>query len=132
MALASPSSTVPRSPAPQRHLVAVWNPSYSSGDVMDAHLEILLRSASEAHASNDPSEAYVWWGKLHSRNREETALANEHDILEIEAELAGDGGADREVHLYLTDHHSLYVGHVDEITREDVTETEGSSRYFAE
>jgi hypothetical protein len=32
--------------------------------------------------------------------------------------------SDREIHLYLTDYRSLYVGHIDEITREPVTTTD--------
>jgi hypothetical protein len=32
---------------PPRHLVAVWNPSYTD-DAMDAHLRVLLRWAEEA------------------------------------------------------------------------------------
>lgn len=120
--------------APQRHLVTLWNPSYTSDDVMDAHLRILLDAAAEARGGDSgPGESYVWWGKLRSANREEDSLAHEREIEEIEAELAGEDGADREVQLYLTDYRSLYVGHVDEITREDVTRTEPDRvpRYYA-
>lgn len=118
---------MPDSPAApnQRHLVTLWNPSYTSDDVMDVHLRILLDAAAETRASRgDPAECYVWWGKLRSANREEETVAHEHEIMGIEAELAAEGGEHREVHLYLTDYRSLYVAHVDEITREDVTATE--------
>lgn len=121
-------------PARQRHLVTVWNPSYTDDDVMDAHLRILLDAAARHADGVAEDEPWVWWGKLRSANREQDALANERDILDIEAELAGDGGLDREVHLYVTDYRSLYVGHVVEITREDVTVTEPDRvpRYYAE
>jgi len=96
---------------------------------MDAHLRILLRAAAE-----NRDDAYVWWGKLRSANRAQDALANERDILEIEAELAGEEGGDHEVHLYLTDYRSLYVGHVDEIVRENVIESDPDRvpDYYAE
>ena len=38
----------------------------------------------------------------------------------MDAELAPEDGAEREVHLYLTDYRSLYVGHVGEITSADI------------
>jgi len=48
------SAIVPNS---QRHLVAVWNPAYTTTNAMDAHLRILLRAAAE-----NRDDAYVWWG----------------------------------------------------------------------
>lgn len=36
----------------QRHLVSVWNPSYTSIDAMEAHLAILLRFAEERRRGN--------------------------------------------------------------------------------
>lgn len=109
----------------QRHLVSVWNPSYTSVDAMEAHLAILLHFAEERQRGNAAADdLYVWWGKLRSKNRAQDALANEQDLLAIETELAADTDGDRECHLYLTDYRSLYVAHIDEITREDVRSTD--------
>jgi hypothetical protein len=44
------------------------------------------------------------------------------EILAMDATLEGD----RELHLYLTDYRSLYVGHVCEITTDDVRADDGS------
>jgi hypothetical protein len=46
------------------------------------------------------------------------------EILAMDADLNADG--ERELHLYLTDYRSLYVGHVYEITEDDVRRDENS------
>jgi hypothetical protein len=111
----------------QRHLVGVWNPSYAD-DVMDAHLTLLLarmRSLREASSDDrsreDPDQAVsVWWGKVRSPNRLQP-LPHLDEILALD-DAARD--AAQEVHLYLTDYRSLYVGHVVEITTDDVMESD--------
>lgn len=122
-----------------RHLVGVWNPAYAA-DAMEATLQLFLsfaaghrhrvgRSAAgapspgagadaDAEAASE-DEVYVWWGKVKSSNRQ-APLPHRADILAIEADLAGEDGATREVHLYLTDYRSLYVGHIAEITADAV------------
>ena len=99
-----------------RHLVDVWNPSYAA-EAMRAHLAVLLEAARRWHDAQTDEEPYVWWGKVRSPNREQE-LKHLPEIMEIAAELEADES--RECHLYLTDYRSLYVGHVDEIRREDV------------
>lgn len=57
-------------PSPQ-HLVTVWNPSYAD-DAMDAHLRVLLHWAEHARARDGGGEeAYVWWAKVRSPNRQQ-------------------------------------------------------------
>nr|AYC79989.1 hypothetical protein [uncultured bacterium] len=41
------------------------------------------------------------------------------EILAMDKWLSGDAGGDRELHLYLTDYRSLYVGHIGEIANGD-------------
>lgn len=112
----------------QRHLVLLWNPSdrYTTGDAMDDHLAILLREADRRSRGERPNdEAYVWWGKVRSKNRRESeGLVHDSYIREIKEELDGEGGLDREVHAYLTDYRSLYAGQVVEIVYEDMREEE--------
>ena len=108
----------------ERHLLGVWNPSYAS-DAMDAHLRVLLNNIAGMRAGKLKEEdIHVWWGKVRSKNRLE-GLPHLDEILAIDAELADQGESGRELHLYLTDYRSLYVGHVHEITAEDVTADEG-------
>ena len=108
---------------PQRHLVSVWNPAYA-GDAMEATLEMLL-GAVRAYRSGSIAEedVYVWWGKVRSPNRLQQ-LEHLPEILSLDEELRGESGPDREVHLYLTDYRSLYVGHVAEVTADDVRDDE--------
>lgn len=108
----------------QRHLVDVWNPSYAS-NAMEAHLAILLAGAKRFDAGEiaDDADIYVWWGKVRSANRQQP-LGKLDKILAIGAELADD--PDREGHLYLTDYRALYVGHIAEITRDDVRRSDSS------
>src|SRR5687768_3068064 len=106
----------------QRHLVAVWNPSYEA-DAMEQHLSVLLAAAARHRAGEcDEDEVFVWWGKIRSANRQQP-IPHLDDILSIDAELGSDDAtvaADREVHLYLTDFRSLYVAHVGGITADDM------------
>jgi hypothetical protein len=95
---------------------------------MDAHLTLLLarmRSLREASSDDrsreDPDQAVsVWWGKVRSPNRLQP-LPHLDEILALD-DAARD--AAQEVHLYLTDYRSLYVGHVVEITTDDVMESD--------
>lgn len=111
----------------QRHLVAVWNPSYEA-DAMEQHLAVLLENAARHRAGEcDEEDVYVWWGKIRSANRQQP-IPHLADVLSIDAELGSDDAtvaADREVHLYLTDYRSLYVAHVGGITADDVSDEEG-------
>ena len=111
-----------------RHLVAVWNPSYAD-DIMDAHLEVLLRWAEKsANGETEQDDVYVWWGKLRSANRQQP-------LPHIKAVLALDAQVQQgvETHLYLTDYRSLYVGHVGEVTSDSVlTDAEGEEAHAPE
>ncbi|HEU4565312.1 MAG TPA: hypothetical protein VFS05_11705 [Gemmatimonadaceae bacterium] len=108
-------------PAPQRHLLGVWNPSYEAR-AMEATLQMLLAAAREHRAGVIPEdEVYVWWGKIRSPHRH-SPLPHLPEILATENELSSEEGLQREVHLYLTDYQSLFVGHVAEITTDDVRE----------
>ena len=102
------------SPRP-RHLVTVWNPSYAES-AMDAHLAVLLRWAEARGAGTaEADDVYVWWAKLASPNRQ-GPLPHGAAVLELEKQIE----AAVETHLYLTDYRSLYVGHLDEVTADDV------------
>src|SRR5687767_13295819 len=107
----------------ERHLLGVWNPSYAD-DAMDAHLRVLLNNIASMRAGKVKEEdVYVWWGKVKSKNRLDP-LPHLNQILAIDADLEDRGDSGREIHLYLTDYRSLYVGHVYEITADDVTADE--------
>lgn len=103
-------------PKPPRHLVGVWNPSYGA-DVMESHIMLLRERAQRFREGREEEEnVYVWWGRIRSSRRQE-ALPHIADVLALEEELGeGDGDAEREMQLYLTDYRSLYVAHVGEIT----------------
>lgn len=105
------------SPDRPRHLLTVWNPSYSDS-AMDAHLEVLLGWA-QAHerAEADAEDVYVWWAKLRSVNRYQP-LPHLEEILSIRNQV--DAGI--ETHLYLTDYRSLYVAELTDLTDENVPE----------
>jgi hypothetical protein len=91
---------------------------------MDAHLRLLLANTSAFRDGKAPDEeVYVWWGKVRSPYRMER-LPQLPEILAMDDDLDPDG--ERELHLYLTDYRSLYVGHVYEITEDDVRRDEGS------
>ena len=107
----------------ERHLLGVWNPSYAV-DAMDAHLRVLLDNIAGFRAGTVKEEdVHVWWGKVKSKNRLDD-LPHLAEILALDKELNDGGDSDREMHLYLTDYRTLYVGHVYEITAENVTEDE--------
>jgi len=105
---------------PSRHLLTVWNPSYTD-DALDAHLSILLhwdRERNEGRSSDD--DVYVWWAKIRSKNRD-GRLPHHAEVLSLDEQIR----AGRETHLYLTDYRSLYVAEVGEITDDDVRVDEG-------
>ena len=104
-----------------RHLLAVWNPSYVA-DAMDEHRAMLLRLMTAQGDRKLPAEeVYVWWGRIRSGHRM-TRLPHLDQVLAL-----GEGleAPDAELHLYLTDYRSLYVGEVLEITDEDVRDESG-------
>lgn len=105
------------------HLVTVWNPSYAH-NAMDEHLRVLRDWArrfdeSAERATNDDDALHVWWGKVKSPNRQQP-LAHREDILETGRQARG--GA--EVHLYLTDYRSLYVGEIIDVAEGGLDERE--------
>jgi hypothetical protein len=107
----------------ERHLLGVWNPAYAV-DAMDAHLRVLLDNIAGFRAGKLKEEdVHVWWGKVKSKNRLDE-LPQLPEILALDKELNDAGDSDREMHLYLTDYRTLYVGHVYEITAENVTKDE--------
>jgi hypothetical protein len=108
----SPRTPLLPMPAP-RHLLTVWNPSYSES-AMDAHLEVLLGWAARHEAGEvQADDVYVWWAKLKSENRQQP-LPHTAEVLALQEQI----DAGHETHLYLTDYRSLYMGHVAEITAE--------------
>ena len=89
-----------------------------------AVLRVLLDNMAGFRARKVKEEdVHVWWGKVRSKNRLEQ-LPHLPEILAMDAELADQGESGRELHLYLTDYRSLYVGHVYEITADNVTADE--------
>lgn len=101
---------------PALHLVAVWNPSYAA-DALDAHARLLLDHVQRA--GNDLDDAYVWWGRVRSPNRQQR-LEHLPQILALNK-----GLADRdELQLYLTDYRSLYVAEVLAIEADDKKTTD--------
>lgn len=111
---------------PPSHLLTVWNPSYAE-DALDAHLRILLRWAERSRDVADltgADDVYVWWGKIKSPNRDEP-LPHAAEITAIDAQ----PHEDIETHLYLTDYRSLYVGHLGEVTTDDILSEEGEAEH---
>jgi hypothetical protein len=99
----------------ERHLLGVWNPAYAT-DAMNAHVRVLLDNIAGYRAGKVKEEdVHVWWGKVRSKNRLDQ-LPHLAEVLALDVE----GESGRELHLYLTDYRSLYVGHVHEITAENV------------
>jgi hypothetical protein len=96
---------------------------------MDAHLGILLRWAERGReGAIDKHDVYVWWAKLRSKNRT-GPLPHSDEVLAISEQVQ----QGVETHLYLTDYRSLYVGHIAEITGDDVPgETEGERGHMPE
>jgi hypothetical protein len=112
-------------PSSTHHLLTLWNPSYT-GDALDAHLTVLLKWAEEhAHGRADPEDAYVWWGKIRSKNRD-GRLPHHAEVLALDEQVQ----AGAETHLYLTDYRSLYVAHVGEITDDDVRTDAGELEHM--
>ena len=110
---------------PARHLVSVWNPSYAA-DAMESTVALLLdlvRRSPEDETADDDEEVYVWWGKVRSSNRQQP-MSHLSEILAMDEQLSAEEHTGGETHLYLTDYRSLYVGHVDAITEDDVTKEE--------
>lgn len=98
-----------------RHLISLWNPTYSNV-AMDVHLRVLLRWAELSEEGDaSPEDVYVWWARLRSPERK-GPHPYQREILELDQQIRSGG----ETHLYLTDYRSLYVGHVAEITIDDV------------
>ena len=113
----------------QRHLVAAWNPSFRP-DTVESHLDRLLE-AIERYRRGECGEddVYVWWAKVRSPNRHHS-LPHVTEILDIDVECDRERQPDREVHLYVTDYDSLYVGNLGEITTEDVRELPDERRHI--
>jgi len=86
------------------HFLAVWNPLYAV-DAMEQHLGVLQRLSEDYAAGRIGDDAlYVWWGKVRSGNRQQP-LPHLDTIRRL-----AEASFDDEVHLYLTDYRSLYVG----------------------
>jgi hypothetical protein len=109
------------------HLLTVWNPAYAD-DALDAHLRVLLRWAERSRDPQDdasPDDVYVWWAKIKSPNRDQP-LPHAADVVALQKQI----DAGEETHLYLTDYRSLYVGHLGEVTAEDVlADTPGEAEH---
>ena len=108
-----------------RHLLTVWNPSYSN-DVLDTHLSVLLKWAAEHDAGRaDEEDVYVWWAKIRSKNRD-GQLPHHAAVLALDEQTK----QGTETHLYLTDYRSLYVAEIGEITDDDVREMDGELEHM--
>ena len=96
------------------HLVALWNPSYAT-DALDAHAQLLLEHVRRAEADQASwDDAYVWWGRVRSPNRQQP-LEHLPQILAL-----NEGLEERaELQLYLTDYRSLYVAEVRAVEADD-------------
>ena len=111
-----------------KHLVSVWNPSYAA-DAMSDTVALLQSLARDYRGKRTEEEdVHVWWGKVKSSNRQQP-LIHLDDILALDDDLSPEEGATREMHLYLTDYRSLYVGHVAGITVDDVSTDEDEQRH---
>ena len=102
------------------HLVAVWNPSYER-DALALHLDVLLsrmKAARAAGRDDEDDDAFVWWGKVRSRNRQ-SPLPHAADLLALDGEIAASLEQGIEHHLYLTDYRSLFVAHLAEVRAGD-------------
>lgn len=114
--------------APAKHLVGVWNPSYAA-DAMDATVACLLARMRDLRQGRiDDEDVYIWWGKVKSSNRQ-APLPHLAEIVAMDEELSDEDGPKREVQLYLTDYRSLYVGHIAEITQDDVANEDDETRH---
>ena len=107
------------------HLLSVWNPSYS-GDILDAHLSVLLKWARKyADGQAQRDDVYIWWAKIRSKNRV-GPLPHHSQVLALDEQVSGG----TETHLYLTDYSSLYVAQIGEITDDDVRAEVGESEHM--
>ena len=103
-----------------RHLLTLWNPSYTD-DALDAHLSVLLDWDRKRRAGlAEREDAYVWWAKIRSRNRD-GQLPHHDSVLALDEQI----NSGSETHLYLTDYRSLYVAEIGEVTDDDVRTDEG-------
>ena len=111
-----------------RHLVAVWNPSYARS-AMDEHLQVLLDWARRFDREEvEDDQLYVWWGKVRSSNRQRP----QQNVPDIKA-AAEQSRAGVEVHLYLTDYRSLYVGEIIDVANELAAEERAHApSYYAD
>jgi hypothetical protein len=85
---------------------------------MDEHLRVLrnwARSFDDQSAADE--ELYVWWGKVKSPNRQQPMP--HADDARAAGRAARDGA---EVHLYLTDYRSLYVGELLDVIDGDLND----------
>ena len=110
------------------HFVSVWNPQYAL-DAMDVHLGVLLSAIKEdrrqpGEAERNDSGVYVWWGKLRSADGQHP-LPHAEALARAASVVRRAVAESHEVHLYLTDYRSLYVGDVRELTLEDVRDQDG-------
>ena len=114
---------------PARHLVSVWNPTYAA-DAMESTVAMLLDLV-RLHRKDeiDEEDVYVWWGKVKSSNRQQP-MPHLQEILAMDAELSSGDSVDQEMHLYLTDYRSLYVGHVARITGDDLVGEGGEEQHL--
>ena len=118
----------------RRHALLVWDPARQP-DAMEETLRLLLALARSAESLDEgEDDVYVWWGKIRSPNRQQP-LPHLDDVLALDADVGGAAAGDaadamlddeREVHLYLTDYRSLYVGHVAEVTADDPRDDDGA------
>src|SRR4029077_20605625 len=84
---------------------------------MDEHRAMLLRLIAARPGEKRPLEdAYVWWGRIRSGHRR-GVLAHLEEVLALNEGLETKSA---ELHLYLTDFRSLYVGEVLEVSDDDV------------
>jgi hypothetical protein len=101
------------------HLLTLWHPSYAH-NAMDEHLRVLrdwARRFDDESVADE--ELYVWWGKVKSPNRQQP-MAHGEDARAV-GRAAREGA---EVHLYLTDYRSLYVGELLDVVDGELNERE--------
>jgi hypothetical protein len=98
---------------------------------MDAHRALLLGlMTAQRDGKRPPEDVYVWWGRIRSPHRM-TPLPHLEEVLALGDRLEEN---DAELHLYLTDYRSLYVGNVLEVTADDVRldDAEHAPPYYAD
>lgn len=109
----------------RNHLLEVWDPIEGS-EHLQAHSLVLLDAVRRFRSGRcTEDDVYVWWG--HDCGG---GAAPDRDQLEAVLRVPVEPSRDDpgpETLLYLTDFSSLYVAHVGEITREDVTSRRSAS-----